>query len=47
VILGLGTALAAAAALIRSWAEAYLHSSVVHDAKLIFNTLRDKVAISY
>ena len=34
VILGLGTALAAAAALIRSWAEAYLHSSVVHDAKM-------------
>ncbi len=34
VILGFGTALAAAAALIRSWAEAYLHSSVVHDAKM-------------
>jgi protein-S-isoprenylcysteine O-methyltransferase Ste14 len=34
VILGFGTALAAAAALIRSWAEAYLRSSVVHDAKL-------------
>jgi protein-S-isoprenylcysteine O-methyltransferase Ste14 len=34
VILGCGTALAAAAALIRSWAEAYLHSSVVHDAKM-------------
>jgi protein-S-isoprenylcysteine O-methyltransferase Ste14 len=33
-ILCCGTALAAAAALIRSWAEAYLHSSVVHDAKL-------------
>jgi hypothetical protein len=34
VILGFGTALAAAAALIRSWAEAYLHSSVVYDAKM-------------
>jgi protein-S-isoprenylcysteine O-methyltransferase Ste14 len=33
-ILGFGTALAAAAALIRTWAEAYLHSSVVHDSKL-------------
>jgi protein-S-isoprenylcysteine O-methyltransferase Ste14 len=33
-ILTIGTVLAAAAALIRSWAEAYLHSSVVHDAKL-------------
>jgi protein-S-isoprenylcysteine O-methyltransferase Ste14 len=34
MILGFGTALAAAAALIRSWAGAYLHSSVVYDAKL-------------
>jgi protein-S-isoprenylcysteine O-methyltransferase Ste14 len=34
LILGFGTALTAAAALIRSWAEAYLHSSVVHDPKL-------------
>ena len=34
VVLGFGTALAAAAALIRSWAEAYLHSSVVYDAKM-------------
>ena len=33
-ILCFGTVLAAAAALIRSWAEAYLHSTVVHDAKL-------------
>ena len=33
-ILGFGTALATAAALIRSWAEAYLKSSVVHDAKM-------------
>jgi protein-S-isoprenylcysteine O-methyltransferase Ste14 len=33
-ILGCGTALAATAALIRSWAGAYLHSSVVYDVKL-------------
>lgn len=33
-ILGIGTALATAGALIRSWAEAYLKSSVVHDAKM-------------
>ena len=40
VILGLGTALATAAALIRSWAEAYLHSSVVHDAKMLSEQLK-------
>lgn len=34
VILGVGTAIVALGALIRSWAEAYLHSSVVHDMEL-------------
>ena len=34
VIIGLGALIAALAALIRSWAEAYLHSSVVHDMEL-------------
>jgi protein-S-isoprenylcysteine O-methyltransferase Ste14 len=33
-IFAFGAVLAAAAALIRSWAEAYLHSSVVHDSEL-------------
>ena len=33
-ILAAGAGLAALAGLIRSWAEAYLHSSVVHDAAL-------------
>jgi protein-S-isoprenylcysteine O-methyltransferase Ste14 len=34
MILGAGTAVVALGALIRSWAEAYLHSSVVHDMEL-------------
>ena len=38
-ILCTGTALAAVAALIRSWAAAYLHSSVVYDAKLYSDRL--------
>jgi protein-S-isoprenylcysteine O-methyltransferase Ste14 len=33
-ILGLGAAFVTVAALLRSWAESYLHSSVVHDAGL-------------
>jgi protein-S-isoprenylcysteine O-methyltransferase Ste14 len=33
-VLGLGAALCILAALLRSWAEAYLHSSVVHDRAL-------------
>lgn len=33
-ILAVGTAIAALASLIRSWAGAYIHSSVVHDANL-------------
>jgi hypothetical protein len=34
IILAAGTAIVALGALIRSWAEAYLHSSVVHDMEL-------------
>lgn len=34
IILGAGALLVTLGALIRSWAEAYLHSSVVHDAAL-------------
>jgi len=33
-ILGVGVLIVTLAALVRSWAEAYLHSSVVHDSKL-------------
>ncbi|MGA2269086.1 MAG: methyltransferase [Bryobacteraceae bacterium] len=33
-ILAVGTSIATLAALVRSWAEAYLHSSVVHDGEL-------------
>lgn len=33
-VFGLGALMVTAAALVRSWAEAYLHSSVVHDSKL-------------
>ena len=33
-ILGVGVLLVTLAALVRSWAEAYLHSSVVHDSRL-------------
>ncbi len=38
-ILVFGTALAVAAALLRSWAAAYLRSAVVHDAKMHVNQL--------
>jgi protein-S-isoprenylcysteine O-methyltransferase Ste14 len=34
VLFGAGTVLVALGALIRSWAESYLHSSIVHDAAL-------------
>jgi protein-S-isoprenylcysteine O-methyltransferase Ste14 len=33
-VFAIGTALCASGALVRSWAESYLHSSVVHDAEL-------------
>jgi protein-S-isoprenylcysteine O-methyltransferase Ste14 len=33
-VLAVGSGLVFAAALLRSWAEAYLHSSIVHDAQL-------------